>query len=77
MSRRELRSMAASFPLKNRAPVSASVAEDMTADMMEEWMWTAPLVGGGVALGPGAMLGWASLSLRKNMPPARERARFR
>ena len=37
ISRRVLRSMAASFPLKNRAPISASVAEDRTLDMMEEW----------------------------------------
>ena len=36
----------------------------------------APLFGGGVALGRGALSGGVSLSLRKNMPPALERAFF-
>jgi hypothetical protein len=70
--------VSASFPLKRRAPTSASLAEEKTADMMEECTWMAPLLlgGGVVAAGRGALSGGVSLLLWKKMPPARDHAFF-
>ena len=54
------------------APVSASVAEKRTTDMMEQCVCTAPFGGGGMALGDGGVSD--GFELRKWSPPAWELA---
>ena len=61
-----------SCALWNVAPVSASVADERTTDMMEQWVWTAPLCGGGLESGNGVLSD--GFELKKWSPPARERA---
>jgi hypothetical protein len=52
------------------APNSASVADAMTLHMMELTVWMAPLYGGGVAVGLGAVDGSWGFEMRKKVPPA-------
>jgi len=75
----------ASFALQNKAPVSASVADDKTARMMEQCTCTAPFKGEVFRVGRGDCKERAGLVAavaavgalpRKNNPPARERAFF-
>jgi hypothetical protein len=53
------------------APTSASVADAMTFRMTELMVWMAPLYGGDVAVGLGAIDGSRGFELRKKVPPAR------
>ncbi len=55
----------ASLALKKAAPVSASVADDMTTFIKLLRLWTAPLLGGGGASACGAAGGFAGVALRK------------
>ena len=57
-----MRKCMASFALRNPAPVSASCAEDMTASMILQRMWTGALGVGSLESG---VIGSLGLSLRK------------
>ncbi len=62
-----------SLALRKPAPVSASWAEDMTASMILQRMWTVPF---GVGSGSFSRIGSLGLSLRKKNPPALDLALF-
>jgi hypothetical protein len=52
-------------------PSSDFVADAMTLRMMELIVWMAPLYGGGVAVGLGAVYGSCGFELKKKVPLAR------
>ena len=56
----------------NPAPFSASCADDITVSIILDMTWVCPF---GVGGGESGRIGKCGLSLRKRIPPARDRAR--